>query len=362
MGPRGVWQAWEAEISRVRSTVGVWQRHALALCRLGVAPATQCGLARAAAVEPGLGLVPSTTRRFERLLASARLDVRAARGEVVAAVLGTGRGQPCWLALEETHQGRTATGARLSMVALRRVYRERAIPRTGICSRSGAAPASFTVLLGRRSNEVAALLPPDARVVLMTARGLAWPARFDQCRRGGWSFLCRVQRQPRVQTADGHDGTSGDPAPRPGTRWQGHGRAFLKSGWRDLSIVAGWRRGDEPPWRLVTDLRPAWVRGTQYRHRMDAAESFRDDKSSAFDWNASRGHDPAHLDRLVLVRQLAALFALVPGVVVLQHGSRRVLERLDRRTLSRFSRGLRWRDRARSHLVRLDPSLSLPFP
>lgn len=147
MGPRGVWQAWEAEISRVLSTVGVWQRHALALCRLGVAPATQCGLARAAAVEPELGLVPSTTRRFERLLASARLDVRAARGEV------------------------------------------------------------------------AALLPPDARVVLMTARGLAWPARFDQCRRGGWSFLCRVQRQPCVQTADGHDGT----------RWQGHGRAFLKS-------------------------------------------------------------------------------------------------------------------------------------
>lgn len=280
MGPRGVWQAWEAEISRVLSTVGVWQRHTLALCRLGVAPATQCGLARAAAVEPELGLVPSTTRRFERLLASARLDVRAARGEV------------------------------------------------------------------------AALLPPDARVVLMTARGLAWPARFDQCRRGGWSFLCRVQRQPRVQTADGHDGT----------RWQGHGRAFLKSGWRDLSIVAGWRRGDEPPGRLVTDLRPAWVRCTQYRHRMDAAESFRDDKSSAFDWNASRGHDPAHLDRLVLVRQLAALFALVPGVVVLQHGSRRVLERLDRRTLSRFSRGLRWRDRARSHHVRLDPSLSLPFP
>jgi hypothetical protein len=362
MSPQGVWQEWEGEISRVLSTVGVWQRRALALFSLGVASAQHCGLARAAAVAPGLALVPSTTRRFERLLASERLDVQAARGAVVAEVLGAGRGQTLWLALDETHQGRTDTGARFGMLALRLVYRERAIPLAWVCYRPGEAPASFPVLLGRLIDEVAALLPPAARVVLMTDRGLSWPALFDRCRRYGWSFLCRVQRQTRVQTADGHDGTIGDLAPRPGTRWQGHGRAFLKAGWRDLSIVAVWRRGDEQPWLLVTDLRPAWVRCTQYRHRMDEEESFRDDKSSGFDWDASRVREPAHMDRLLLVLQLAALFVLVQGVFVLRHGLRRVLERPDRRTLSLFSLGLRWLDRARSHLVPLDPSLSLPFP
>src|SRR5215211_6128769 len=357
MRPQEVWQRWEAELRGLLEGVGIWQRRALAVFSLGVALAKHCGLARAAAVVPGVALVPSITRRFERFLASERLDVVAVRSAVAARVLEAARGQTVWLALDETHQGRTETGARLGMLALRLVYRERAIPLAWVCYRPGAAPAALPVLIGRLIDEVAVLLPPDARVVLMTDRGLSWPSLFDRCRRVGWSCLCRVQRRTRVRTADGHYGTIGDLAPRPGTRWQGRGRAFLKAGWRDLGIVAVWRRGDEQPGLLVTDLRPAWVRCAQYRHRMDEEESFRDDKSSGFDWDASRVREPAHMDRLLLVLQLAALFVLVQGVFVLRHGLRRVLERPDRRTLS-----LRWLDRARSHLVPLDPSLTLPFP
>jgi hypothetical protein len=269
MGPHEVWQSWEREVSRVLSGVGVWQRRALALFSLGVASAKHCGLARAAAVVPGLAVVPSITRRFERLLASARLDVRAARGALVAHVLGSGQGQTLWLALDETHQGRTETGARLGMLALRLVYRERAIPLVWVCYRPGAAPARFPILVGRLIDEVAALVPPGTRVVLMTDRGLSWPSLLDRCRRVGWSFLCRVQRQTRVQAAAGRACAIGDLAPRPGTRWQGHGRAFLRAGWRDLNFVAVWRRGDTEPWLLVTDLDPTWVRCAQYRHRMD---------------------------------------------------------------------------------------------
>src|SRR5215207_6461873 len=114
MGPQGVWQAWEAEVSRVLSSLGVRQRRVLALFSLGVALAKHCGLARVAAVVPGLATAPSITRRFERLLANERLDVRAAR----AAVLEQARGQPVWLALDETHQGHTPTGARLGLLAL----------------------------------------------------------------------------------------------------------------------------------------------------------------------------------------------------------------------------------------------------
>jgi hypothetical protein len=355
MSPAGVWQAWEEELSRVLSGVGIWQRRALALFSLGVASAKHCGLARAAAVVPGQAVVPSSTRRFERRLASARLDVCAARGAVVAQVLEAGRGQTLWLALDETHQGRTETGARLGMLALRLVYHERAIPLVWVCYRPGEAPAPFPILVGRLIDEVAALVPPGTQVVLMTDRGLSWPSLLDRCRRVGWSFLCRVQRQTRVQTADGHAGAIGDLAPQPGTRWQGHGRAFLKAGWRDLTRVAVWRRGDQQPWLLVTDLAPTWVRCAQYRHRMDEEESFRDDTSAGFDWNASRVRDPDHMDRLFLVLQLAALF-------VLHCGFRHVLERTDRSTLSLFALGLRWLDRARSHLVPLAPSLSLPFP
>ena len=94
---------------------------------------------------------------------------------------------------------------------------------------------------------------------------------------------------------------------------------------------------------------------------MDEELSFRDDKSAGFDWDASRVRDPAHMDRLLLVLQLAALFVRAQGVFVLQQGYRHILERPDRTTLSLFSLGLRWLDRARSHLVPLAPSLLLPF-
>src|SRR5215216_2273004 len=164
MDPQGVWQGWSQEVSRMLPGLGIWQQRALALFSLGVAAAQHCGLARAAAVVPGLATVPSTTRRFERLLAKERLDVRAARGAVVAEVLGVGRGQAFWLAPDETHQGHTETGARLGMLALRLVYRERAIPLAWVCYRPGAAPAPFPVLIGRLIDEVAVLLPPDARV------------------------------------------------------------------------------------------------------------------------------------------------------------------------------------------------------
>jgi hypothetical protein len=361
MNPLEVWQGWVREIGRIMPGLGAWQQRALALFSLGVASAKHCGTARVAAVVPGAATVPSTTRRFERLLANERLDVRAARAAVGAAVLEQGRGQTLWLALDETHQGHTETGARLGMLAVRLCYRERAIPLAWVCYRPGAAEAPFPVLIGRLLDEVAALIPPNTHVVLMTDRGLSWPSLIDQCRKVGWSFLCRVQGATRFRDTDGVTGPIRARAPRPGTRWQGRGRAFLKAGWRAVTVVAVWRRGDDEPWLLVTDLAPAWVRCAQYRHRMDEELSFRDDKSAGFDWDASRVREPAHMDRLLLVLQLAACFVLAQGVLVLQHGQRRVLERPDRRTLSLFSLGLRWLDRARSHFVTLTPGLTLPF-
>ena len=148
---------------RLLPGLGVWQQRALALFSLGVASAKHCGMARVAAVAPGAATAPSTTRRFERFLANERVDVRAARAAVGAAVLEHGRGQTRWLALDETHQGHTETGARLGMLALRLVYRERAIPLAWVCYRPGEAPASFPVLVGRLIAEVAAPGPPPRR-------------------------------------------------------------------------------------------------------------------------------------------------------------------------------------------------------
>src|SRR3954449_7341948 len=106
MRPQGVWQDWEAELRGLLEGVGIWQCRALALFSLGVALAQHCGLARAAAVVPGVALVPSITRRFERFLARDRHEVVPARRDGGARVLEAAGGQTIWLVLDETHQGR----------------------------------------------------------------------------------------------------------------------------------------------------------------------------------------------------------------------------------------------------------------
>jgi hypothetical protein len=362
MNPLKVWQEWTEEVGRLVSRATVWQQRSLALLSLGMAAAQDCRMAQVAAVVPGLARVPSTTRRFERLVANEHLDVTQVRAEIGAAVLAQARGQTVWLALDETPQGHTPSGARLLTLALRLVYRERAIPLAWVCYRPGEAPAPLPELVTRLIAEVAAWVPPRTQVVLMTDRGLSWPALVDQCRQVGWSFLLRVQRQTRVRTPDGRTRAIGGLAPRPGTRWQGHGCAFKDAGWRDVNVVAAWRRGTNDPWLLVTDLAPTWQRCTDYRHRMDEEESSRDDKSSGFDWDHSRVPEPAHMERLLLVLQLAVGFVLAQGTFVLTHGLRSLLERSDRRTLSVFSLGLRWLARARTHFVALSPHLRLTFP
>jgi hypothetical protein len=361
MRPLEVWQGWQEEVGRLLGELSVWQQRGLALFSLGVAAAQGCSMAQVATVVPGLASVPSTTRRFERLLANPRLDVRRARAAIGAAVLEQARGQTIWLALDETHQGQTATGARLGMLALRLVYHERAVPLAWVCYAPGAAPAPCPDLIAGLIDEVAALVPPESRVVLMTDRGLSWPSMVDQCRRVNWSFLLRVQRQTRVRTPDGQTQALGDLAPRPGTRWQGTGCVFEDAGWRDVNVVAVWRRDDDQSWLLVTDLPPTWQHTTDYRHRMDEEESFRDDKSSGFDWDHSRVREPAHMDRLLLVLQLAVCFVLAQGTFVLTHHLRSTLERPDRRTLSIFSLGLRWFAWARAHFGSLSPHLLLDF-
>jgi len=362
MSPVGVWQEWETEVERLLPEVGRWQQRALALFSLGIASVRHCSLAQVAAGVPEAATVPSVTRRFERLVANQNLDVTQARGAIGRAVLSQAAGRTVWLALDATPQGHTASGPRLEMLALRLLYHERAIPLAWVCYRPGQAPAPVAQLIATLIDEVAALVPSSTQVVLMTDRGLSWPSLIDQCRQVGWSFLLRVQGQTRVQTADGRIQSIRDLTPRPGTRWQGTGCAFKDAGWRDLNVVAVWRRGTTQPWLLVTDLTPTWRLTTAYRHRMDEEESFRDDKTSGFDWDASRIRDPAHMDRLLLVLQLAVCFILAQGTFVLQHGLRHILERPDRRSLSIFSLGLRWFDRLRALLLPLYPHLHLTFP
>jgi hypothetical protein len=217
---------WEGEVQRVLPEAGAWARPALAQLSLGMALAAHCALGRAATAVSGRARVPSTERRCRRLVANERVEVAALRPALVRTLLGYTRGAPIWLALDDTTQGQTARGARpagaaLKMLAVRLLYRHRAIPLAWVVYRPGQCPAPYVELIGRLFDEVAAGVPPGSRVVLLTDRGLAWPEVVRLCRAQGWSFLCRVQGQTCARFADGTVQPLRDLAAAPGMAWLG---------------------------------------------------------------------------------------------------------------------------------------------
>ena len=58
-------------------------------------------------------------------------------------------------------------------------YRRRSVPLVWACHRGGEQPAPYPALIPQLLQEVAALLPPGAAVVLLADRGLCWPVLVD---------------------------------------------------------------------------------------------------------------------------------------------------------------------------------------
>lgn len=169
-----------------------------------------------------------------------------------------------------------------------------AVPLAAVCYRPEAPPRPMPQLVQSLLRQVRSCVPADARVVLLTDRGLAWPLIVDWCREHRWHYIIRLQSQTHVRFPDGRQCTVGELAERPGRRWLGEAEVFKKAGWRGAHVVATWERPLPEPWLLLTDL-PATLRHCRtYGKRVWHEESHRDDKSSAFHWEASQVHQPAH--------------------------------------------------------------------
>ncbi|MEE8433896.1 MAG: hypothetical protein V3S64_03825 [bacterium] len=89
---------------------------------------------------------------------------------------------------------------------------------------------------------------------------------------------------------------------------------------------------------------------------MRIEQSFRDEKSSGFQWNQSRVRDPQHNTRLLLIMALAMRHLVYLGLSLIRKGKRCCLERRDRRTLSVFQLGLRYVQRG-DPFARSPPSI-----
>ena len=82
------------------------------------------------------------------------------------------------------------------MLALRLVYRERAIPLTWVCYRPGEAPAPLSELVAALVTEVAAWVPAGTRVVLLTNN----PTKVDGLANAGIEITGRMPIETPVNS------------------------------------------------------------------------------------------------------------------------------------------------------------------
>jgi hypothetical protein len=293
-----------------------------------------CQLSRLALVGVGRAKVPSRERRWQRLVANARLVMKRALNSWARWMLA--EVGEVTLILDETPKS-----DQLRAMKLCRQIRGRTIPLLWHCYRPDALPKTQDRLVLDLLKRAARALPQGAQVTLLCDRGLSWPAVLDFCLEHGWHYVLRVQGQTRARLPDGRELSVTELVPRPGTSWCGSAQVFKKAGWRSCNLVARWPGTLEEPWLLISDLPANRYRCQQYRKRMRIEESFRDEKSHGFQWKQSRIRDPEHASRLLLVMALAMAAMIKLGMHLIKTGKRHLLERRHRRTLSVFQLGLR---------------------
>jgi hypothetical protein len=225
MGLQPVLAGWQQQVERLLPDLSKPPRTALATFSLAIGVANASTQPQVATAVPTAATVESSARRWRRWLASPRLDVARIRHAIARQVLQQHGRQRLWLLVDETTQGhgtaRDRDGARLRALTVRLAYRHRSVPLVWTCHRGGEQPVPYPDLLPQLLQEVAAVLPPDAPVVLLADRGLCWPVLVDACRALGWDFLLRAQGQTRVRHADGREQRLDALVGRPGQQWCG---------------------------------------------------------------------------------------------------------------------------------------------
>jgi hypothetical protein len=329
------------------------EQKALAALVSGIVLAQSAVVSQASAGSPGGAQDRSKQRRAQRLLANPRLDVPRAQRRLLARALAGRRGR-LDLLLDATTTGATAQQAGTVSLVLALGWHGRALPLVWRTWTADAPGQDWKGAIRQMGAMIQAALPPEVQVVLLADRGLTGAPLAQLTQELGWHYVWRVQGQTRVCQPDGTVCPISRLAPVPGTQcclravrvWAPRRKgARWISYWAEATsanVVALWRRADQEPWLLVTDLPASPARCADYRRRTWEEELFRDLKSFGWQWQRSRVRRPERVERLLLALALATLWVVCLAQRVLRRGWRPLLEERSRRCYSTFQLGLRW--------------------
>jgi hypothetical protein len=297
----------------------------LALLVCGILAARTCVLTRVADELDGLDLTAarqpaSIGRRLrrtlnDRLLTAATCYTPVIRSVVTASLLAS-RVREVVLVLDESSHT-----DRIHLLRVSLAYRGGSLPLAWVLwPQNTVQPAgSYWRAVERVLTTVAAILPADLPLVLLADRAYDVPAFVDAMTRRGWSWVVRTKAGSDLKLRDRAGREHGlrrlvtRHLARPGQRWQMRGLAFKTAGWRRVSIVGVWARGQAEPLVVLTDRRARMAVIALYRRRFWIEPGFRQDKTAGWQWEDSQVTDLAHQERLVLALAWATLVSLCLG-------------------------------------------------
>ena len=228
-------------------------------------------------------------------------------------------------------------GHQLLMVAV--AYRRRSLPLAWCWVNVKRGHSSYQKQLALLAY-VRTLLPPDTGVLLVGDGEFGGILVLRQLEAWRWHYVLRQKSNNLVQTA-------------PGQAWLPFGKlvtareqlywwpqaSLTHSHCHRTSLLAYWRRGEDDPWLLATNLHTARLSLQAYRRRMWIEEMFGDMKGHGFDLEATHLRHFLRLSRLTLAVCLLYVWLVAFGSFVIKSGQRHLVDRTDRRDLSIFRIG-----------------------
>jgi len=264
-------------------------------------------------------------------------------------------------------------GDRWQIFRLSLAHGQRAIPLVWVVLPGTGIPT--VEKLEAMLTQVAVFLKPYVkRVRFLADRGFRDCDWAKLCLKIGWNYDIREAQNTYVTLENGRFCRIDELGVQPGQRRYFQNVKLTQEAKLTTNLSVTWTSGDEKHapelLAVASDQLACRARLREYGMRMDAEESFRDDKSGGFDMASTHLQHAERVERLLLALAIAKLWCHELGEQVLQSGetARRAIDPGDKRELSIFQLGLRWLKRCVSTNIhqlpifraRLSPLLLTP--
>ena len=242
---------------------------------------------------------------------------------------------PIYLALDTSMLYDRFCCVRISMI-----YMNRAIPVTWCVLEHESSSIKY-LQYSHLFERAVALLPQNVEIIFLADRGFVCKELMRRIRQLKWTWRIRVKGNQKLRTNKGFI--------TPKTLPLSIGKVILFSrcvdfgkGLERISLSAGWAKGSEEPWYVLSEEAASTEVFLDYARRFGIEEGFRDEKSGGCDLEESRIRDAQKLERLLLVISTALIVAVSEGMTATLEGNREEVDPHRFRSLSYFQIGMRW--------------------